>query len=217
MSIPLERAYLYDISPVNTDSQGKAEDLRAAPDAALVSHARTGDVLAFEELVKRYRNDVFGLAYHYVRNREEAWDISQEVFVKAHKALGRFRGDAGFKTWIMRITANQCKDFLKKRRIRTVALDDALRDGEARSRQPGPGRALEAKEIGSAIESALDKLPHKQRTAFILREFEGLSYQEMAQVMRCSLGTVMSRLHHARRKLQDHLTRMGVVEETSHG
>lgn len=184
-----------------------------ASDAALVAQAQEGDFLAFEELVRRYRNDVFGLSQHFVRNREEAWDISQEVFIKAHRALNRFRGDSSFKTWLLRITSNQCKDFLKKRRLTTVPFDETFQAGDAPGSTMDPGQALEARELGEAIAKALDGLSAKHRTAFVLREFEGLSYEEMSQVMNCSLGTVMSRLHHARKKLQASLLRMGVVED----
>ncbi len=177
-------------------------------EAALVARAQAGDSLAFEELVRRYRNDVFALAYHFVRSREEAWDLSQEVFIKAHRALGRFRGDSSFKTWLLRITANQSKDYLKKRRLDTVALEDAPQGLDV-ARGSGPRAQLEAQELGQAILSALNALSPKHRVAFTLREFEGLSYEEMAQVMECNVGTVMSRLHHARRKLQDKLARMG--------
>jgi RNA polymerase sigma-70 factor, ECF subfamily len=193
----------------------RIRDLASVDDATLVAHARTGEFHAFEEVVRRYRNEVFALSYHFVRNREEAWDISQEVFIKAHRGLKGFRGEASMKTWLMRITANQCKDFLKKRRLRTVAFNDALGGHDAPSPQLGPRKALEASELGAAIQSALDTLPHKHKTAFILRELEGLSYEAMSESMGCSLGTVMSRLHHARKKMQAALTRMGVVEEVS--
>jgi RNA polymerase sigma-70 factor (ECF subfamily) len=191
-------------------------DLAAMADEALVAHVRSGEMHAFDELVRRYRNDVFALSYHFVRSREEAWDISQEVFIKAHRALDRFRGESSFKTWLMRITANQSKDFLKKRKLSTVAFDDALREGDAPSPAMGPAHELEARELGQAIQKALDKLPVKHRLAFVLREFEGLTYEEMAEVMECNLGTVMSRLHHARKKLQKSLLQMGVVEGESH-
>lgn len=187
-----------------------------ATDTALVAQAQAGDFLAFEELVRRYRNDVFGLSQHFVRNREEAWDISQEVFIKAHRALNRFRGDSSFKTWLLRITSNQCKDYLKKRRLTTVPFDETFQAGDTPSSTMDPGHALQARELGEAILKALEGLPAKHRTAFVLREFEGLSYEEMSRVMNCSLGTVMSRLHHARKKLQASLLRMGVVEDENH-
>jgi RNA polymerase sigma-70 factor (ECF subfamily) len=194
-------------------SKTKMSDLvevRKASDVVLVSNARAGDFDAFGELARRYRNDVFRLCCYFTRDREDAWDLAQETFVKAYCALGSFRGDANFKTWLLRIAANLCKDFLKKRKIQTVEFDDALRDDETRSAIPEPDHAVEADEIGRAIEAALQSLPIKHRTAFILREYEGLSYEEMAHVMNCNIGTVMSRLHHARRKLQQQLIQMGV-------
>ena len=214
MAVPLEAGLLYDATPVSGEPERERRPVRDLADAAVVARAQTGDFLAFEELVRRFRNDVFRLAYYFVREREEAWDLSQEVFIKVHRSLGRFRGEANFKTWLLRITANQCKDYLKKRRLPTVAFDDRVR-AEWPSGHLGPRRALEAQEIGEAIEAALQKLPHKHRTAFVLREFEGLTYEEMAQVMQCSLGTVMSRLHHARKKMQRALIQMGAVEGKS--
>ncbi len=224
MGIPLEvalqrrdrvPAFLYDIVPMEGNAQRteprSVAETHEASDAALVSSARTGGFDAFEELVRRYRNDVFRLCYHFIGNREEAWDLSQEAFIKAYSALARFRGEASFKTWLLRIAANQCRDFLKKRRLPTVGFDDALRADGASSSILEPDRAVEAEEIGRAIESAIQGLPLKHRTAFILREYEGMTYEEMAHVMDCNLGTVMSRLHHARRKLQRRLSDMGIA------
>jgi RNA polymerase sigma-70 factor (ECF subfamily) len=210
--INAENVILYDVAPADENAQAKPRDVRETKDRALVAWARSGDGAAFEELVRRYRNDVFALSYHYLRDREEAWDIAQEVFVKAHRALGRFRGDASFKTWLLRITANRCKDFFKKRRLQTVSLDEAVGTEERRSPTFDPERNLEAAELGRFIQTALDSLPEKHRTAFVLREFEGLSYENMASVMGCSMGTVMSRLHHARKKMQRALIAMGAVE-----
>ena len=212
MSVPLDVMLMYDVDAVDADRHDPKARPSNQTDAALVIRAKTGDVCAFEELVRRYRNDVFALSYHFTRNREEAWDISQEVFVKAYRGMRRFRGDSSFKTWLLRITANQCKDFFKKRRLDTVAFDEARRADDAPSRVPGPRQALEAHELGDAILSALKSLSAEHQTAFVLREFEGLSYEEMACAMGCRLGTVMSRLHHARKKLQNALIRMGVVE-----
>ena len=208
MSVALDFSSRYENTEEALES-GMAAVIADSDVAALVSRAQTGEFRAFEELVRRYRNDVFALAYHFLRNREEAWDTSQEVFIKAHRSLKRFRGDASFKTWLMRITANQCKDYLKKRRLATVSYNDALEAENAASPVLGPDHTAEANELGEAITTALDGLSFKHRTAFVLREFEGLSYEDMAQVMGCNVGTVMSRLHHARKKLQSSLQRMG--------
>lgn len=214
MGVLLDRAFVYHGSMADTpETIGAA--LRDAADTRLAADARRGDEAAFEELVRRYRNDVYRLACRFVHDREEAWDLSQEVFIKAYRALWRFRGEASFKTWLMHIVANQCRDHLRRRRMPTVPLDAGPCFERA---APGkePDRAAEAREIGQAIERALESLPHKHRTAFILREYEGLSYEEMARAMHCRLGTVMSRLHHARRKLQDKLAEAGVVEDKCH-
>ncbi|HOH28050.1 MAG TPA: sigma-70 family RNA polymerase sigma factor [Candidatus Hydrogenedentes bacterium] len=180
-------------------------------DMELAARAREGDMAAFETLVRRYRNDVYALCYYFTRNREDAWDLSQEVFIKAHRALPGFRGDAGFKTWVLRIAANQSKDHLKKRRLQTTPFEDTWESAATEAGQT-PAETMEAKEIGAAIDAAVSRLPLKHRTAFMLREYEGLSYQEMAEVMHCSVGTVMSRLFHARKRLQHMLEPLGFAE-----
>lgn len=214
MSISLDVTMLYDSLPMKREDEHSRRDVRAAEDLALVAWARTGDNVAFEEIVRRYRNDVFALSMHFVRNREDAWDISQEVFVKAYRSLSHFRGDAAFKTWLLRIASNQCKDHLKRRRLPVTSFDEAI-GADAPSDAPTPRKELETSELGQAIESAVAALPAKHRTAFVLREYEGLSYKEMADTMGCNVGTVMSRLHHARQKLQNTLVRMGIVEDTT--
>jgi len=208
----MDIAFLYDTVPVDDDAQDRRPDYRAANDTALVGFARSGDGEAFDELVRRYRSDVYRTAYRYMKNREDAWDLTQESFVKAHGAVRRFRGDSSFKTWLLRITANRCKDFFKKRRLKTRPLDDIAEGYTPVSPDANPSGRLEAKEMGLAIEAAVSKLSDNHKLAFELREYEGYSYQEMAEVMGCSLGTVMSRLHHARKRLQAMLTEMGVVE-----
>lgn len=207
ISIPMEK---FGSDVIDTSNDIRLAD---AEDSVLVSMSKSGDYPAFEELVKRYRNDVFGLSYHYLRHREDAWDISQEVFIKAHRAIKTFRGDASFKTWLLRITANRCKDFFKKRRLKTVSLDQPDYSQQHEGNIAGPDGALASSELGAKIYEALDGLSEKHRTAFVLRELEGMSYEAMSNVMQCSLGTVMSRLHHARKKLQHSLRAMGVMED----
>ncbi len=214
MGMPLALRLRYDTGAVTKTNAIPAVSLREAEDSVLAAQARSGEYGAFEELVRRYRNDVFALAYHYVRDREEAWDLAQEVFVKAHGGLKSFRGDSSFKTWLLRITANRCKDFFKKRRLRTVALetpDGQIADAPALGQQPD--QHAESQELGAAIDVALNTLPEKHRMAIVLREFQGLSYDAMAGVMQCSIGTVMSRLHHARKKMQKALVAAGYTGE----
>lgn len=203
----------YDTRAVSFDDTPEASDPPEHADTALAARAAAGDLQAFEDLVRRYRNDVYALSYHFVRNREDAWDISQEVFIKAYRAIGRFRGESSFKTWLLRIAANHCKDTFKRRKIPTVAFDEALGTDQHPQDGLAPDQAMAARELGAAIEQAIDGLSPIHKTAFLLREFEDLSYQQMAEVMQCSLGTVMSRLHHARKKLQRALRDMGIGEE----
>ncbi len=186
-------------------------DKRSALDAGLIARAQAGDISAFEDLVRRYRNEVYALCFYFTRNREDAWDLSQEVFIKAWRALSRFRGDSSFKTWLMRIAANHSKDHLKKRRLQLTEYDDALQVPDSRDNRT-PRSEAEAKEIGTAIDAAVRQLPPKLQMAFILREYQGLSYQEMAEVMACNMGTVMSRLFNARRRLQQILAPLGLLE-----
>lgn len=216
MGVLLNVRILYDSRRMEAARSAVISDSRGADDAALVAAAQAGDRYAFEELVRRYRNDVYALSYHFLKNREEAWDISQEVFIKSYQSLARFRGESSFKTWLLRITANSCKDQFKKRRVDTVPFDDSLDAGHPPSATLDPGAQSRAKELGAAIERAVAQLPAKHRTAFVLREYQGLSYQEMAEAMHCNVGTVMSRLHHARRKLQNTLTAMGFMEGAPH-
>lgn len=216
MSMAVQYTAWREARPEADSALARRCDRTEPSDAELAGRAQTGDCEAFERLVRRYRNMVFALCFRLVGRREDAWDLSQDVFLKAYKGLKGFRGEASFKTWLMRITANRCKDFLKKRRLTTVAYEDALRADEAPSPAPDPSRALEANEVGAAIAGAVQALSPKHRTAFVLREIEGLAYEEMARVMGCTLGTVMSRLHYARKKIQAALLRQGVVEEMHH-
>lgn len=216
MAVTLDRARPCGVSREETPKEAEHNGNGVQTDSALVARSRDGDFQAFEELVRRYRNDVYGVAYHFMRNREEAWDVSQEVFIKAHRGLKRFRGDASFKTWLLRITSNQCKDHLKKRRLDTVPFDEAIETHDSMSAHTDPAHDAEVHEMGDAIMQALDTLSHKHKTAIVLRELEGLSYEEMASAMECSIGTVMSRLHHARRKLRDALVRTGIVGDDGH-
>jgi len=211
MSMTLQNILVFGGSFMDAREETRPLPVQQLDDDALVAAAKAGRDDAFEELVRRYRNEVFAFSHYFVRDREEAWDLSQEVFVKAYKSLRRFRGDAAFKTWLMRITANRCKDHLKKRRLETIPLDEAIHTGHP-SEGDDPASGAQAAELGKAIDAAVAGLPPKHQLAFVLREYQGLSYQEMAEVMDCNVGTVMSRLHHARKKLQDKLIAMGVRE-----
>ncbi len=184
-------------------------------DINLVKLARNGDRMAFQKLVERYQRKIFGLCYGMVRNQDDAMDMVQETFVKVFKNLGRFEGQSSFYTWTYRIATNVCIDFLRKaKRQRTVDYDDAImRDDEVEdvgSLLPSrlgvnPAKVYGRRELLEKIEDALGTLSPNHRQAILLREVEGLSYQEIADIMEVSIGTVMSRLHHARKNMQNHL------------
>lgn len=179
-------------------------------DGALVERARGGDEEAFAGLVHRHRQRAFAVAYRLVRQREDALDIAQEAFVRAYQSLPSFKGEARFSTWLHRIVVNLALDHLRRQPQREAGEYRDARGLEAAAVQvvapaPNPQEAAEAREARRLIQEGLAALPAEQRTALVLREIEGLSYKEIAAAMRCSIGTVMSRLHYARRKMQERL------------
>jgi len=182
-------------------SEGKADD------RALVDRAAQGDREAFGALVLRHQNRVFNVAYQVVRNREDALDVSQEAFAKAFASLSSFKGEAGFTTWMHRIVVNLAIDCLRRRRRGdATAYDDRLavpEDGESGLAAPDdPAAAVESRQVQSLLTRGIQALPPAHRAVLVLREIEGLSYDEIARAVGCNLGTVMSRLFYARRKLR---------------
>lgn len=184
-------------------------------DLDLVSRYRDGEQRAFELLVKRYQRKVYGLAFGIVHNPEDAMDISQEAFVKVHRYLDKFQGSASFYTWLYRIVVNLCIDHLRRAgRSYSVEYDDAIDRSQGvlaasdivPSRQgTDPRQALGDKETLKHISDGLAQLSVNHRAVIVMRELEGLSYKEMAKIMECSKGTIMSRLFHARKRLQAYL------------
>jgi RNA polymerase sigma-70 factor, ECF subfamily len=181
-----------------------------------VDAARAGDRNAFRTLFERYQRRAYSLAYGVVRNPDDALDIVQDAFIKAHRYLDKFEGTSSFYTWLYRIVMNLAIDHIRKTRRskavdfsdQTVKEDDSrVGEGDLIPRILGgnPGRALMDKEIRGRIEEALAELSDNHRAVLVMRELEGLSYEEMAQVMGCSKGTIMSRLFHARRNMQKRL------------
>jgi len=170
-------------------------------DLSLVRAAKTGDRGAFQALVQRYERRIYGVALGILRNAEDARDACQEAFMRIHRRLGGFDGEAAFFTWIYRITVNTCIDELRKRRPEQRELDDTMPSGE-----PSPIDVLDSQELREQIANALDCLSWAHRTVLVLRELEGLSYDKIADVMGCPKGTVMSRLFHARKRMQELLS-----------
>ena len=185
-------------------------------DGDLVDAARAGDADAFRTLFERYHRRAYSLAYGVVHNADDALDVVQDAFIKAHKYLDKFEGTSSFYTWLYRIVMNLAIDHLRKhRKSRAVDFsdtagreDDAAVGDEAllpKILGANPGRALVDKEIRGRIEDALAELSDNHRAVLVMRELEGLSYEEMAQVMGCSKGTIMSRLFHERKNMQRRL------------
>ena len=173
-------------------------------DQALVERVQQGDKQAFDVLVLKYQNKIIQLIYRYVHDPDEARDVAQEAFIKAYKAIDRFRGDSAFYTWIYRIAINTAKNHLVASSRRPPKGDIDAQDAEQYEGAMGlkeyatPERLLLKDEIQAAIAKAIDELPDDLRTAIILRELEGLSYEEIAQTMECPIGTVRSRIFRAR-------------------
>jgi RNA polymerase sigma-70 factor, ECF subfamily len=177
-------------------------------DAMLVERARAGDQRAFELLVIKYRRRIERLIGRIVRDVDLVEDIAQETFIRAYRALHQFRGDAQFYTWLYRIAVNTAKRFLLKFKNDPAVFQGTLQSNQEedetfqRKSEPStdetPESLLAAKEIGQAVNAALDALPNDLKQALTLREIEGLSYEEIADVMNCPLGTVRSRIFRAR-------------------
>jgi RNA polymerase sigma-70 factor (ECF subfamily) len=180
-------------------------------DQALVERVQAGDKAAFDILVQKYQNKIIQLAYRYVHDQDEAMDIAQEAFIKAYKALGRFRGDSAFYTWIYRIAINTAKNYLVASNRRPPKADIDAGDAEQYEGATGlreyatPERMLLRDELKETIAGAIENLPDDLRTAITLRELEGMSYEEIAQAMDCPIGTVRSRIFRARDAIDDKL------------
>jgi RNA polymerase sigma-70 factor (ECF subfamily) len=176
-------------------------------DAALVERVRRGDVAAFEPLVEAYRQRVYRLAFNVLRDQEDAWDAAQEAFIKAYKALPAFKGESAFYTWLFRITMNVAHDKLRQRGAAGRAFGTERVTEEEWERtmpDPGadPGAAAVRADQRARIAKALETLPEHHRAIIMLSDLEGLSYREIADVLNIPMGTVMSRLHHARKRLK---------------
>jgi len=179
-------------------------------DEVLIEKTRRGDQAAFQALVEKYQRRIYAVAYGLLGNREDALDAVQEAFIKVYRSLDRFKGKSSFYTWLYRIATNTAIDLGRKASRREqiefreeIEADEEKGDYPVAPTSEDPASALMKKELGDLIEKAIQKLPPEQRTAIVLREIEGLSYREIAKVMRCSQGTVMSRLHYGRKKLQE--------------
>ena len=192
------------------------------PDVEAVARARSGDHEAFRVLVERYQGRAYRLARRILGDPDRARDAVQEGFLKAYASLDRFEGRSGFYTWLYRLVLNVCLDLRRRdrpdRRVdwseerwEQASEEDVRSDAISGSPTPGPGLAMERAELRSAIRDAIQTLPDDARQTLLLREVDGLSYAEIAEVLGVPRGTVMSRLHYARRRLRRVLVESGAV------
>ncbi len=184
----------------------------AEEDRALIAQAQAGDTRAFRQLVERHQRRAFAVAFAQVRDENDAREIVQDAFLRAYRNLATFQGTSSFFTWLYRIVTNLCIDQLRKPGRRTSELDEGRLSSEDNAEADfptlghydgaDPDEMVRRQEISARLHAALDALPSYHRAVIVLREVEGLSYEEMARAMGVSKGTIMSRLFHARQKLQ---------------
>lgn len=180
-------------------------------DQALVERVQKGDKRAFDLLVRKYQHKIVSVVTRYVSDWSEAQDVAQEAFIRAYRALGAFRGDSAFYTWIYKIAINTAKNHLVSRGRRPpigdIAIEDAvLLDGASQLRERAtPERELLRQEIEQTVFGTGEDLPEELRTAITLREVDGLSYEEIAEAMNCPIGTVRSRIFRAREAIDEKL------------
>ncbi len=173
-------------------------------DAQLVRRVQKGEKGAFDLLVLKYQHKIVNLVMRYVRDPDQALDITQEAFLKAYRALGRFRGDSAFYTWLYRIAVNTAKNYLAAQRRRPMDIELDLQDPEQfdlhakLTETDTPEGMTMSHELHDTVARAIDALPDDLRTAIVLRELDGMSYEEIAQTMDCPVGTVRSRIFRAR-------------------
>ncbi|MGB0942427.1 MAG: RNA polymerase sigma factor RpoE [Marinomonas sp.] len=176
----------------------------SSSDQELVERVQNGDKKAFDLLVLKYQYKVMGLIGRYVSDKHEVMDVAQESFIKAYRAIGNFRGDSAFYTWLYRIAVNTAKNYLVGRNRRPPSSDVALDDEEeytifdALADVDTPDATLNKDRLEAAIYETIEHLPEELKTAIRLREFDGLSYEDIAQIMGCPVGTVRSRIFRAR-------------------
>jgi RNA polymerase sigma-70 factor, ECF subfamily len=181
-------------------------------DQQLVERVQRGDKAAFDLLVSKYQRKIFRLLSRLIRDQAEIEDIAQEAFIKAYRALPNFRGDSAFYTWLYRIAINTAKNHLVSQGRRAPTTTEAdieeaetFDDGDHLRDLNTPESMLLTKQVGEAVNRAIDELPEDLRTAIVLREIEGLSYEEIAESMSCPIGTVRSRIFRAREAIAQEL------------
>lgn len=177
-------------------------------EAILIEKAKSGDEASFELLIQNCKTKAYNTALRYLRDEEDAMDVLQESVIKVFRHLDKFKGDCKFDTWVYRIVVNTCHDFLRKNKYQrnNISIYRAGEDGETiidlPDTSPTPPEAFDAKLTATYVLSCLDKIPKDQKEIIILRDIQGFSYEEISQILECSMGTVKSRINRARQKLK---------------
>ncbi len=205
----------------NLQEQNKDREAEEARVNDLVRQAQEGSMEAVDELVRTYQTPIFNLAYRMVNQHEEAGDLTQEVFVKAYRAIRKFKGDSRFSTWLYALAINTCRS--RRQRLRRIGFFEAVsldqrgdpEDGPT-SREPAdagerPDEVAQKHETRDIVERAVAALPEEFREVMVMRDIQGLSYEEIARATGCSEGTVKSRLWRARSRVRDELRREGLI------
>ena len=186
-------------------------------DEELVSRSRGGDLDSFNQLILRWERPIYALAYRVIGREEDARDVCQETFLRAYRALPGFKGQAKFSSWLYRIALNLCRDWIRRqRRAPTVQFAEGVDPTELASDQ-GPAESIEdlvaRRELSGVVEEAMALLPEEQRTAIILKEYHGMTFQEIADLQGCPLSTVKTRLYQGLSVLRRHLEKNGRVPQ----
>jgi RNA polymerase sigma-70 factor, ECF subfamily len=183
------------------DAAGAARTAVREDDRQAIAACQQGEREAFDRLVERYQRDVYRLCYRYVNNHQDANDMAQDVFLKAYRAIGRFRGDSSFSTWLYRIAVNTCLNFRAARRLPQDELSDQIAD-----RGASAAERLHEAERSAEVRRAVSRLPEKQRATLILKIYQDLTHEEVAGILGSSVGTVKANLFHALANLKKLMT-----------
>jgi RNA polymerase sigma factor (sigma-70 family) len=208
-----EPAQVHDeITPATVQEREKSEPV-PIQDLELVRRAQKGDLVAYDELIRRYQDRIYATVYHMTSNHEDANDLAQEAFIKGFQALKSFKGDSSFYTWIYRIAVNKTINFLKQRKNRThMSLNDLDFSAEndpdlvALISDKTPRRDINLAELQEKLNAAMQKLSPVHRMVVTLHDVQGLSHEEIGKIIECNIGTVRSRLFYARQQLQAYLS-----------
>jgi RNA polymerase sigma factor (sigma-70 family) len=213
---PLTSDVAMNLSKVFTRSIVTSPERQQEADAdwVVVKQVQAGDVAAFDQLIRKYRERIFGVIYNLTSNREDASDLTQDAFIKAFQSINRFQGQSSFFTWVYKIAVNTALSHLRKNRMRTFFSLEKVQEDETNSQilnqltdKTGADRDTYLHELQEKLNEAMQKLSIKHRTVITLFEIDGLSHAEIAQIMECSEGTVRSRLHYAKQFLQGELSK----------